>query len=292
MQKNTIISGDDRLDAIHNSPLLVMGNNKLFRVKIVPDESSFDPREDFSNLGRMFCAHRRHSLGDERLTDEMFEDLRQRYKDNDNNEDEVILPLYLFDHSGLSMSTHDFRDPWDSGFVGFIVADKTDWKNFHGEDTPWDKEKAKMQLLGEVKTYDRFLRGEVYRTTIEKWAPNSDGIIPNVEDDCQWEDVEMGVCGSLFYAEDIVGVIEDEAGKDFVIISDEVTGEELEGIIEPVRATVNSDTVAVNCGVCGGEHTVPLYSVNGMREGYCTECGTFVRVKCILNSEGNPVKDN
>lgn len=36
----------------------------------------------------------------------------------------AILPLYLYDHSGLTMSTNDFGDRWDSGCVGFIHMDK------------------------------------------------------------------------------------------------------------------------------------------------------------------------
>lgn len=36
----------------------------------------------------------------------------------------AILPLYLFDHSGLTISTSDFNDPWDSGQVGYIYLDK------------------------------------------------------------------------------------------------------------------------------------------------------------------------
>ena len=35
----------------------------------------------------------------------------------------AILPLYLYDHSGLTMSTNDFGDRWDSGCVGFIYMD-------------------------------------------------------------------------------------------------------------------------------------------------------------------------
>lgn len=36
----------------------------------------------------------------------------------------AILPLYLYDHSGLTMSTNDFGDRWDSGCVGFIYMEK------------------------------------------------------------------------------------------------------------------------------------------------------------------------
>ena len=34
----------------------------------------------------------------------------------------TILPLYLYDHSGLSMNTSGFSCPWDSGQVGWIYC--------------------------------------------------------------------------------------------------------------------------------------------------------------------------
>ena len=36
----------------------------------------------------------------------------------------VILPLYLYDHGGITMSTGAFSCPWDSGRVGWIYAEK------------------------------------------------------------------------------------------------------------------------------------------------------------------------
>ena len=35
----------------------------------------------------------------------------------------VILSLYLYDHSGITMNTTGFSCPWDSGQVGWIYAD-------------------------------------------------------------------------------------------------------------------------------------------------------------------------
>ena len=42
----------------------------------------------------------------------------------DNLDKYVILPLYLYDHSGITMSTSVFSCPWDSGQVGWIYAEK------------------------------------------------------------------------------------------------------------------------------------------------------------------------
>ena len=57
----------------------------------------------------------------------------------------VILPLYLYDHSGITMNTTGFSCPWDSGKV-----------------TPETVEKARQVLEGEVKSYDYFLTGQCY----------------------------------------------------------------------------------------------------------------------------------
>jgi len=36
----------------------------------------------------------------------------------------VILPVYIYDHSGITLNTVGFSDPWDSGQVGWIYASK------------------------------------------------------------------------------------------------------------------------------------------------------------------------
>ena len=38
----------------------------------------------------------------------------------------LMLPLYLYDHSGITMNTTGFSCPWDSGQVGWIYAFKED----------------------------------------------------------------------------------------------------------------------------------------------------------------------
>ena len=83
------------------------------------------------------------------------------------DQDDVCgLPLYITDHSGISMQTYRF-DAWDSSFVGLIFVEK----NFYlaqtclKDEEGW-KEKAKKTLEGEVKTYSDFLEGNVYGWTL------------------------------------------------------------------------------------------------------------------------------
>jgi DNA-binding cell septation regulator SpoVG len=74
----------------------------------------------------------------------------------------VILPLYLYDHSGLSMSTSDFADRWDSGQVGWIYVTKTDAVAALGETDNGVFSITKELLESEVSEYDSYLRGDCY----------------------------------------------------------------------------------------------------------------------------------
>jgi hypothetical protein len=79
----------------------------------------------------------------------------------------VVLPLFLFDHSGLSMSTGSFGCQWDSGQVGYIYATPEDIRKAYslGDDDPITDsilEQAKKCLEQEVAAYDCYLRGEIY----------------------------------------------------------------------------------------------------------------------------------
>lgn len=76
----------------------------------------------------------------------------------------VVLPLYLLDHSGLAMNTTGFNDPWDSGQVGLIfVSNKSVCEEYGVERvTPSVRQQAENQLRQEVEIYDAYLRGECY----------------------------------------------------------------------------------------------------------------------------------
>lgn len=69
----------------------------------------------------------------------------------------IILPLYLYDHSGLTMSHGSFSCQWDSGQVGwhYITKDafEENWK---------DLDSARRCLEAELGTYDDYLRGNVW----------------------------------------------------------------------------------------------------------------------------------
>ena len=144
---------------------------KNFLIEIFPDDNPDDPRE-WDNLGKMICFHGRYSLGDDHdydsevctSWDEMEYDIIKREKAVS------IFPLFLYDHSGITMNTSGFSCPWDSGQVGFIVAPRETvlremgWKRI----TKQRREQIEKILLAEVKTYDQYLTGDVYGFVVSK----------------------------------------------------------------------------------------------------------------------------
>lgn len=71
----------------------------------------------------------------------------------------VILPLYLYDHSGITMNTSGFHCNWDSGQVGWIYASKKTFIDETGytQDELFSTDKNRMPKLRELvklKGYD------------------------------------------------------------------------------------------------------------------------------------------
>jgi len=145
--------------------------NEKLRLEIEPDEEAMDPRYG-DNLGIMVVFHKRYSLGDKTdLTSDQFHswDELEEYLIK-HEKAKVILPLYLLDHGGLAMRTEPFfEDPggWDSGRVGFIYTTDKKIKEFYGDKKPSEKE-IEDALESEVRDYNDYLEGNIYRFVLEK----------------------------------------------------------------------------------------------------------------------------
>lgn len=128
-----------------------------FEIRIEHDTDLESPREAWDNAGTMVCFHRKYILGDKDHGFSSPEGFRE-WAEEPEQSDLLILPLYLYDHSGITISTGRFNDPWDSGQVGWIyMTPETLQKEFHG-----DREKGLSCLKSEVDSYDQYLRGDVY----------------------------------------------------------------------------------------------------------------------------------
>lgn len=169
------------------------------------DGSFANPREHECNLGFMACWHPNYILGDKQFKDGCgrgavenlyersdFESIGELAEKLAAEGAICVLPLYLFDHSGLSISAgagytgrgdtasggHDeFGNArgWDTTLVGVIYAMPERVRELCGEPvrtfdkfycprdwTGTPEAWIAQQLEHEVELYDRYLHGEVY----------------------------------------------------------------------------------------------------------------------------------
>ena len=169
---------------------------------LVNDTNPQNPRTEQDNFGKMICFHRRYNIGDEHKfndPDEFLVDLlEEKLGDTDAAEDKfaelssevddtlyksqygqyrkaihenilkflsssyVIEPIFMYDHSGITINTKGFSCPWDSGQVGWIFASHDTIKNEFGQINDETIEKAKALLKSEVKEYDYYLTDQCY----------------------------------------------------------------------------------------------------------------------------------
>jgi hypothetical protein len=148
-------------------------------IEIIPDEDSSNPRTDWDQAGTMVCWHSRYDLGDknaaQRIADDLnnagdgthFKGIHYCYSDDPSTLHAAaidagfhVMPLFLYDHSGITMNTSGFSCPWDSGQVGFIYMTPETAK---AEGIP-DPLKC---LKSEVTVYDQYLTGDVFGFIVE-----------------------------------------------------------------------------------------------------------------------------
>lgn len=131
-------------------------------LQIEQDLDPMNPRED-PILGTMACWHGRYSLGDEQPDCDPQEYLK-------GLGDIISLPLYLYDHGGITMNTTGFHCPWDSGQVGYIYVTKKSIREEFGWKRISKKRYRQVEeiLEAEVKIYDHYISGEVYGFILEE----------------------------------------------------------------------------------------------------------------------------
>ncbi|MCG9575476.1 hypothetical protein L1D14_04415 [Vibrio tubiashii] len=155
-----------------------------------------NPRQD-ENLSMMAFSHRRYTLGDTGVTETLesvLDDVLQRY-DVDASEydgcgyslDErvqnkmrllpaehinhvLIMPVYMYDHSGITISLSPFSCSFDSSIIGWVFTTPEHLNGFGHTFKDFscqsDREKVAQWIESDIKTYDAYLKGDVYEFTI------------------------------------------------------------------------------------------------------------------------------
>lgn len=141
---------------------------KKHTITIFPDMDPESPRS-WDNITEFHCSHKRYSLGDKRFNYSSGEDCIRAAQEAKKQED-IVLPLYLYDHSGIAISLAPFTCPWDSGQVGYVIVRREKMlEEFGGRKfTQSLKNRALKIAEAEVQTYDQYLKGEVYGYQIDE----------------------------------------------------------------------------------------------------------------------------
>jgi hypothetical protein len=137
------------------------------KLKVDYDQDGLNPRKDYDNLGTIVSWHMRYNLGDENINMREYFSAKEAVNANSTKND-IILPIYLFDHSGLTIQTVPFvggyHARFDSGQVGFIKVSKKKVRDEYGckRVTKNVLDKVIRILNSEVEEYDKYLKGETY----------------------------------------------------------------------------------------------------------------------------------
>lgn len=142
-----------------------------FTLHVNPDYDPPHPRRDCDHLGTMLGWHSRYCLSDT----PKYAEPDDFYESEEAKKIYVSLPVYMLDHSGISLSTEDFNDPWDSGRLGLIYCTKEQAEKWYGY-LP-DEETLKQHLRSEIEEYNDYLNGSWYQFHIE-------GLNGEIEESC------------------------------------------------------------------------------------------------------------
>jgi len=163
-------------------PLAHEEDYKDFKIKIHYDQDPINPLVDYDQAAVLICWHRRYDLGHSEKVIAAADGLPwsgrpsiesfQEWAKSEEGETALILPLYLYDHSGITISCSAFSCPWDSGQVGYVVMTRAMiLKEFGAKNgkrvTKQMRAKAEKLMRAEVETYDMYLTGQCYGYTVE-----------------------------------------------------------------------------------------------------------------------------
>jgi hypothetical protein len=143
-------------------------NYRGFEIKIMADEDPCNPVKEYDMFGRLAVIDRcRYDFGHETFSDpEDFEaDLVAQKA--------VWLPVFMYNHSGITINTSGFSCPWDSGQVGVIYITRDEiqkefpsWKIL----TKTRLKRIEEMLRSTVKEVDDYLTGNVWGFIVEDKA--------------------------------------------------------------------------------------------------------------------------
>lgn len=138
-----VATGDYKIEEIDAEP--------IYSVKIERDSYVEYPFE-YDEVFTLYSNHR-YFNPDKHKMEELFNEegnLPTLEQLNSSRSDYEHFRIYLYDHSGMTVSATPFSCPWDSGLLGIVAVKKDEVKD------------PKEAFKNYVKTLDQYLQGDVY----------------------------------------------------------------------------------------------------------------------------------
>ena len=103
-------------------------------LEISRDTDIENPRENDCNAATFYCLKSpRRKIGD--IIDSAYY-LNETKRTLAKTGEYAILPIYIYEHSGIALCTAPFSDIWDSACIGFAAANINDFMKQRISDTP------------------------------------------------------------------------------------------------------------------------------------------------------------
>lgn len=132
----------------------------------------------------------------------------------------VCKPIYMYEHSGQTISLSPFGCRWDSGCCGYIFVFKDKiLKEFpDASDDNW-RNKAEEVIQSEINIYDNYIRGEVYSYCLEEGhtIEHKDLVTGAIWTSTEYETVDS-CCG--FYGDCSLDILDSALGDEWEIIEE------------------------------------------------------------------------
>lgn len=151
-----------------------------WEIEIENDSDSDNPR-NWCNLGEFCVSNYSKYLDNESgIEIESESDFKALEKTH------IILPVSVYDHSGVSIYIGSPCDRWDSGQIGWYIASKEEIKRQFKVKRISPKLKSRVieYLENEVETFNKWVNNEVYKFTLYHNGEEEDscGGFYNIED--------------------------------------------------------------------------------------------------------------
>ena len=138
-------------------------------ITIHHDPHAESPRE-WDNLGTMLCNHRRYDLGDKSNPEAgehgsyKADFIAYLKSENLTLSDVIYTPIYMYNHSGISLSSESFSCNWDSGQLGWHYVTKSKIRaEFNVKRISPKLYQTVIDILNnELELYNHYVQGNCY----------------------------------------------------------------------------------------------------------------------------------